>query len=111
MIKQSSFEKVTVTGRNYVGGITAENFGSIQNISMKNSIVHAQGTGGNAGGIAGYNYSGAHLTLSEDIQGIIAGSGQNIGGVAGTTEENLGLSENVNQVTFNGTVTGTGNVG
>lgn len=111
VIKQSSFEKVTVTGRNYVGGITAENFGSIQNISMKNSIVHAQGTGGNAGGIAGYNYSGAHLTLSEDIQGIIAGSGQNIGGVAGTTEENLGLSENVNQVTFNGTVTGTGNVG
>lgn len=111
VIKQSSFEKVTVTGRNYVGGITAENFGSIQNISMKNSIVHAQGTVGNAGGIAGYNYSGAHLTLSEDIQGIIAGSGQNIGGVAGTTEENLGLSENVNQVTFNGTVTGTGNVG
>ncbi len=111
VIENGSFEKKTVTGRNFVGGIAAENFGTIEGTSVEKASVTAYGEIGNVGGITGYHYGEALLTLNRDISVTVTSSGSNVGGVAGTTEGNLGPAQGVGAVRLAGSVSGTGNVG
>ncbi|MCD2492420.1 discoidin domain-containing protein [Lacrimispora sp. NSJ-141] len=111
IIENGRFEKKTVTGRNFVGGIAAENFGTIDGTVVERASVTAYGETGNVGGITGYHYGEAFLTLNQDISVTVTSSGSNVGGVAGTTEGNLGPGQGAGTVRLEGSVSGTGNVG
>ena len=55
IIRNTIFNDQKIIGRNYVGGITAENFGEITGTEIQSGKVQAYGTKGIVGGIAGVN--------------------------------------------------------
>lgn len=78
----------TVTGRNIVGGIVAENFGTVNGANENNTnaenIGKVVGYGQNIGGIVGINHDGS---VENYILGVnIEGSGTNVGGAVGRNE-------------------------
>ena len=86
-ITDCSFENRTVTGRNYVGGFTAENFGSIVHPSVNAAAVTAYGADGNVGGITGYNDENGAVTLGQAVEISVSSAGDNVGGITGYNKE------------------------
>ncbi|MDD3253175.1 MAG: type II secretion system protein [Lachnospiraceae bacterium] len=83
----------TIMGRNYVGGLAAENYGRIADPVIQDCSIMAAGA--NVGGIAGYGYSGSAITFSKEqtLDVEIDGSAYYVGGVVGSNEGTLkGLS-------------------
>ena len=80
----------TVTGHDYVGGMAAENFGTIigKNNSQYNFSVQASGN--YAGGVAGWNHKGAVIQENIFDSGYrLESEGNYAGGLIGLNEGNL----------------------
>ena len=108
-IADCKFGNVTVTGKDCVGGIAAENYGVISGTivgqssgssgaaagsssSADNAVVNA--TGENVGGLIGYNYSGATVNCADSsgnpiVMCVTVSGNKNVGGVAGISEDVL----------------------
>lgn len=108
VIRNCTFQNRTVTGRNYVGGIVAENFGSIQNIGIQNGKVTAAEC---AGGITGYGAEKSYILLNQDLSLNLSGTGTDIGGIAGKNAGTLTAFNGSALVRLSGSVSGSGNVG
>lgn len=95
----------TITGKNMVGGIASENYGTIRDISMDSYAIlqvygkaGSTGTHGVAGFFAAYNGNTGKLIVSRDISYIsIESSGDYVGGIVGindgTVENDLTYSD------------------
>ena len=96
-IKNCAFSKKTVSGRNVVGGIATENFGTISNIELNQArmLVEGQSKGtdekdGVAGLYAAYNGITGKIVLEKDISDVSVTSGGRYAGlVAGINEGTL----------------------
>lgn len=93
-INHCSFEKKTVSGRNVVGGIAAENFGTIRNIEIDGAKLLVDGDSKTREGVcgiyAGYNGEFGEIVLENDISNItIKSGGSNVGAVAGVNAGKL----------------------
>ena len=129
-IENCIFAGRTITGRNYVGGIAAENYGLIINprlgsteeadkgIQVSGASINAYGSQGQgyAGGVAGRNYGSGSIQLSGGAGLLVAvtSTGSNVGGVAGSNEGSIRVgtsSDGSSVVSINGSVTGYQNVG
>ena len=124
LITKCKAEKRAVSGRNVVGFITAENFGTISDISLNHAFMIVSGKSavygekdGVSGFWAGYNGKGGRIILSDDIANIsIYSEGRYVGAVAGIND---GIVENDRQQTsgtpdnivISGTISGNSIVG
>lgn len=92
-INYCSFKNCTVSGRNVVGGIAAENFGRIKNITLEGSkmLIDGDPNKEGVGGLyAGFNGECGVLVLENDITGItIKSGGSNVGSVTGVNAGKL----------------------
>lgn len=76
----------TIMGRDYVGGLTAENYGRIVDPRLDCSI---EASGEHVGGVTGFNYEKGtiHLSLAAsdiEMKVSISGTATNVGGLIGT---------------------------
>lgn len=79
-----------VTGRNYVGGMTAENFGRIRGSSIVHYDYSVQSSGDYAGGAAGWNHQeGIIETITFEKGFRLESEGKYAGGVTGLNEGKL----------------------
>lgn len=120
--------KITITGRDYVGGIVGQNDTSIEgNVTGSGSdiknmpdvagIIEITG-GSRVGGIAGANASTGNLNsvnirLGRAPAMIIKGTGSNIGGIVGENSGTLGVLSNNTFISTRGNIeiSGADNVG
>lgn len=77
-----------VSGIDYVGGLTAENYGLIDcssSIQYDTGAVEISATGSYVGGLTGYAYDGSEIKLNSGtaLNINISGSGNYVGGIAG----------------------------
>ncbi|MDD2979636.1 MAG: prepilin-type N-terminal cleavage/methylation domain-containing protein [Hespellia sp.] len=106
-IATTSFSDRTITGRKYVGGIAAENFGTIESTqTFENSVVSG---GSETGGITGYN--GGTVVLSGTNAIRVSASGDNIGGAIGVNAGSLSVSGESDKAVITGNISGNQNVG
>lgn len=103
----------TITGRNYVGGIAAENFAVIETPILQNASITARGT---VGGIAGHSGEGAEIVLESTIQDRyfvkISASGADIGGMVGRNAGAISAEQDFyTRIYMEGVVNGGQNVG
>ena len=110
-ITDCSFENRTVTGRNYVGGFTAENFGSIVHPSVNAAAVTAYGADGNVGGITGYNDENGAVTLGQAVEISVSSAGDNVGGITGYNKGILSVSGSAESAGIAGSISGNQRVG
>jgi filamentous hemagglutinin family protein len=89
----------TVSGASDVGGLIANNSGTVSNDSATGSV---SGTGGNVGGLIGYN-SGGSTVSDSDAAGSVNGAGNYVGGLIG-----YNVKGTVNGSGATGSVKGTG---
>lgn len=119
-ISGTLFENRTVTGRDFVGGVAAENFGKITGTVLKKANVSARSY---AGVIAGFSAQDAEITIegSENQSGNtvnVAAAGENIGGLVGCNAGQLSVVDADGKIpvkqlyaVLDGYVTGGSNVG
>lgn len=99
------FDKKTITARNVAGGIAAENFGCVKDISSKKAKILVSGNeiqvddkttvDGVAGTIVAYNGATGLIRLSKDLEKVtIRSNGNYVGGVVGY---NVGQVMNVKE--------------
>lgn len=97
IVENCYYENKTVSGRNVVGGIAAENFGTIKNIQLNNAKLNASGlASGSRDGVAGlyvgFNGDTGVIELEKDLEKVsVKSDGRYVGAVAGV---NAGLVEN-----------------
>ena len=64
MVEDCSFTGKTITGKNYVGGMVSENYGTIKAPYLFQANIVA--TGDYVGGAAGYNYESGIIQLTRE---------------------------------------------
>lgn len=110
-----------VMGKDYTGGLVAENLGTITDAKALGTII---GYGENIGGIAGYNGSTGTITIKDNDHNesgsevnlssiLIEGTGTNVGGIIGYNKGSLS-SASANKITVIGSlgnIEGSSNVG
>ena len=110
-IVDTSFIDKTVTGRKTVGGVAAENFGTISDTILQDAKVIAVS---DAGGIAGFSGELATVTVQSQNNVYISATGENVGGLIGKNEGII-LTEADQSLeagsTISGSVNGASNVG
>lgn len=108
-IQDCTFESRTVTGQYFVGGIAAENYGTIHNMTLSNARINAEST---VGGIAGYAHEESRVVLG-DITGTVTVStnGDRVGGAIGVNEGEMTAAEGVSTSYMVGSVSGNTHVG
>lgn len=79
-----------ITGKDNVGGLVSENYGSIQRGNNKECTLtgSVRGYGSNVGGLVGSNMEGARLSSAKS-SGTVEGKGTNVGGFAGRNAGSL----------------------
>lgn len=108
-IERCVFAQKIVSGRNVVGGISAENFGTIKNIKLDTVKINAYGVpsgdkDGVAGLFAGFNGNTGVIELSENLENVqVKSGGRFVGAVAGINE---GTVENKKTVIDNPEIVG-----
>lgn len=113
-ISDCSYTSGTITGRNVVGGIAAENFGSISKININGATVIAKGNGSD--GVAGLYaaYNAGDINLSSNVNGNVNSLGHYAGIVTGYNSGklfNANETPNSNHIIISGSVTGSAVVG
>lgn len=75
-----------IIGRSYVGGLTAENFGRIENPVLEHCVITASGN--HVGGVTGYGYGGSTIILdaAHELNVTISGTASYVGGIAGSND-------------------------
>ena len=100
-------DDVTVTGNSYVGGIAAENYGTITDIRLSGGNVKAYGS--YAGGIAADNYGSIVFENIKEADIVVNASGNKgeIGGLTGKNEPEASVSYNkAGMFVIKGNITG-----
>lgn len=95
LIKYCKINNKTVTGKNVVGGIAAENFGKISAISVDNGKINCDKNDiyGVAGILTAFNGDGGEVVVSKDILGIkVSSKGNMAGGVVGINSGTVSVS-------------------
>lgn len=102
IIEDSDFSDAIITGCNYVGGITSENYGTIRNTSGNNGSV--TGHGDYVGGITGFNYkngkilagTGGEGRAAQNVSSMVVNvtsTGNYVGGIVGKSMDAIGQAE------------------
>lgn len=79
-MKNVTLTGVGVSGCAWVGGIAGQNYGTVENCSVKGMVTGAGAYSNNIGGIVGQNNG----TISGcSAEGTVTGNGSNVGGIAG----------------------------
>ncbi|MCF0115442.1 MAG: hypothetical protein HUJ56_08825, partial [Erysipelotrichaceae bacterium] len=92
-IKNVTMNNTNISGKNIVGGVTAENYGTILDVTGTNILMNCS-NGDYIGGIAGWNYEGA--SISNSGNGDVTYNRSNIygnryvGGIAGGSKGYIG---------------------
>ena len=121
-IEDCTFKNKTVSGRNVVGGIAAENFGTIKNITLQNAKMQVAGlsTGsrdGVTGTYVGVNGETGTIELEADLKNVsVKSDGRFAGAVAGVNEgairNKVSSAANIdNNLEITGNIEGTYDVG
>lgn len=99
----------TVMGQSYVGGLTAENYGRIENPEIENCTIIASGN--HVGGVTGYGYEGSTVFFGKDsvLDISISGGASNVGGIVGTNEGQISGGAEISNKAVS--ITGLDNVG
>ncbi|MDD3363843.1 MAG: S-layer homology domain-containing protein [Syntrophomonas sp.] len=96
LIRNIKLENVSISGKDYTGGIVGRGMGTISNSCVSGDVT---GTGSCTGGLAGHNYGGNINNCSADCT--ITGNGNN-GGLAGYNEGSIVNSYAGGSITGNG---------
>lgn len=90
-IEDTVFAEKTITGQNYVGGITAENFGTIIGTKIRSGKVKSHGSvaGGITAGNGSEKQTGGWLVLDGRMEVDVKTEGNYAGGVAGINYASL----------------------
>lgn len=102
--------KVQLSGGTYVGALSGDLKGSVENVKVRNAVVNASGT--RVGGIAGRAYADVDTAVSiknTSVEATITGVGR-LGGIVGLVDCKDAVEftkTNFENLTFKGTITGT----
>lgn len=112
-IKNSNGDKVQLASGSYVGALTGDLKGCVEDIIIHNATITS--TGSRVGGLAGRAYADEKtaITVSRvEVEATISGVGR-LGGIVGLVDSKDGTSETLfvrpvfKDITFKGTLTGT----